>query len=75
MYAIPARRATGFATAELKANFIGKAREGGVSCNARLVHGGRTTQLSDAEVREERLGKTIALFRCTYTCSTPTASG
>jgi 1,4-dihydroxy-2-naphthoyl-CoA hydrolase len=57
--------ATGFATAELKANFIGTAREGGVTCNARLVHGGRTTQLWDAEVKEERFGKTIALFRCT----------
>jgi uncharacterized protein (TIGR00369 family) len=32
--------ATGFASAELKANFIGTAREGGVACNARLVHGG-----------------------------------
>jgi hypothetical protein len=57
--------ATGFATAELNANFIGTAREGGVTCNARLVHGGRTTQLWDAEVKEERIGKTIALFRCT----------
>jgi 1,4-dihydroxy-2-naphthoyl-CoA hydrolase len=57
--------ATGFATAELKANFIGTAREGGVTCNARLVHGGRTTPLWDAEVSEERFGKTITLFRCT----------
>ena len=32
--------ATGLATAELKANFIGTAREGGVTCTAR---GGRTT--------------------------------
>jgi 1,4-dihydroxy-2-naphthoyl-CoA hydrolase len=39
--------------------------KGGVICNTRLVHGGRTTQLWDAEVREERFGKTIALFRCT----------
>ena len=59
------KRATGFATAELKANFIGTARDGGVTCNARLVHGGSTTQLWDAEVKEERFGKTIALFRCT----------
>ena len=29
------------------------------------MHGGRTTQLWDAEVKEERFGKTIALFRCT----------
>jgi 1,4-dihydroxy-2-naphthoyl-CoA hydrolase len=64
MQSLP-KGATGFATAELKANFIGTAREGGVTCNARLVHGGRTTQLWDAEVREERFGKTIAVFRCT----------
>src|SRR6266567_5629429 len=47
--------ATGFATAELNANFIGTAREGGVTCNARLVHGGRTTQLWDAEVKGRAL--------------------
>lgn len=57
--------ATGFTTAELKANFIGTAREGGVTCDARLVHGGRTTQVWDAEVRGEATGKAIALFRCT----------
>jgi 1,4-dihydroxy-2-naphthoyl-CoA hydrolase len=56
--------ASGFTTAELKANFIGTAREGGVSCDARLVHGGRTTQVWDAEVKAEAVGKTIALFRC-----------
>ena len=57
--------ASGFTTAELKANFIGTAREGGVVCDARLVHGGRTTQVWDAEVKSEADGKTIALFRCT----------
>ncbi|HTS48122.1 MAG TPA: PaaI family thioesterase [Bryobacteraceae bacterium] len=57
--------ASGFTTVELKANFIGTAREGGVSCQARLVHGGRTTQVWDAEVKSETTDKTIALFRCT----------
>lgn len=57
--------ASGFATSELKANFIGTARNGGVSCEARLVHGGRTTQVWDAEIRSEATGKTVALFRCT----------
>lgn len=57
--------ATGFTTAELKANFIGTALEGGISCEARLLHGGRTTQVWDAEVKSETSGKTIALFRCT----------
>ena len=59
------RTAPGFTTAELKANFIGTALEGGIICEARLVHGGRTTQVWDAEVKSEATGKTIALFRCT----------
>jgi len=57
--------AVNFTTAELKTNFIGTAREGGIACEARLVHGGRTTQVWDAEVKSEASGKTIALFRCT----------
>ncbi len=57
--------ASGFTTAELKANFIGTAREGGVTCDARLVHGGRSTQVWDAEVKSEAARKIIALFRCT----------
>ncbi|MGE0739764.1 MAG: PaaI family thioesterase [Hyphomonadaceae bacterium] len=57
--------ASGFTTIELKANFLGTAREGVVSCEARLVHGGRTTQVWDATVKDEATGQTIALFRCT----------
>ena len=57
--------ATNFTTVELKANFIGTAREGGIACEARLLHAGRTTQVWDAEVKSEASGKTIALFRCT----------
>ncbi|MGY4260427.1 1,4-dihydroxy-2-naphthoyl-CoA hydrolase [Bradyrhizobium sp. USDA 4516] len=57
--------AIGFATGELKTNFIGAAREGGMSCEARLLHAGRSTQVWDAEIRTEATGKTIALFRCT----------
>jgi 1,4-dihydroxy-2-naphthoyl-CoA hydrolase len=57
--------ATGFTTIELKANFIGTSLDGGVSCEARLLHGGRTTQVWDAEVKSEVSGKTIAVFRCT----------
>jgi len=56
--------ATGFTTIELKTNFLGSVREGTIECEARLVHGGRTTQLWDATVRDES-GKTMALFRCT----------
>ncbi len=57
--------AIGFTTIELKANFLGTAREGAVTCEAKLTHGGRTTQVWDAVVTDERTGKTIALFRCT----------
>jgi len=57
--------ATGFATGELKTNFIGTVREGGVSCEARLVHAGRTTQVWDADIRSEATGEAVALFRCT----------
>ena len=58
--------AESFTTMELKANFLGTARAGErVTCEARLVHGGRTTQVWDAEVRQGEGGKIIALFRCT----------
>ena len=56
--------ATGFTTIELKTNFLGSAREGTITCEARMVHGGRTTQLWDATVTDAA-GKTLALFRCT----------
>lgn len=57
--------ATGFTTVELKSNFMGTATVGDVlTCEAWLVHGGRSTQIWDAEVTDES-GKTLALFRCT----------
>src|SRR4051812_9843569 len=56
--------AVGFTTIELKTNFLGSAREGTIECEARMVHGGRTTQLWDATVTDAA-GKTLALFRCT----------
>ena len=56
--------ATGFTTIELKTNFLGSARDGTIECEARMVHGGRTTQLWDATVTDAN-AKTLALFRCT----------
>ena len=56
--------ATGFTTIELKTNFLATALDGTLSCESRLVHGGRTTQIWDATVTHEA-GKTLALFRCT----------
>jgi uncharacterized protein (TIGR00369 family) len=57
--------AMSFTTIELKTNFLGTARQGSVGVEANLVHGGRTTQVWDAVVKDEATGKTIALFRCT----------
>lgn len=57
--------ASSFTTIELKTNFLGTAREGAIRVEANLAHGGRTTQVWDANVSAEPSGKTIALFRCT----------
>jgi 1,4-dihydroxy-2-naphthoyl-CoA hydrolase len=57
--------ASGFTTAEVKCNFMGTAREGAVLCKATLLHGGRTTQVWDANLFDERTGKLVAAFRCT----------
>jgi uncharacterized protein (TIGR00369 family) len=57
--------AVGFTTIELKTNFLATAREGGLRCSARLVHGGGRTQVWDATVTREADDRTIALFRCT----------
>lgn len=57
--------AKGFTTIELKANFLGTAREGAIACRATPVHLGRTTQVWDAVVTNEASGARIALFRCT----------
>lgn len=57
--------AKGFTTVELKANFLGTARDGSIACRATPVHLGRTTQVWDAVVTSEASGAKIALFRCT----------
>jgi 1,4-dihydroxy-2-naphthoyl-CoA hydrolase len=57
--------AEGFTTVELKSNFLGTKREGVIECEAKLVHGGRATQVWDATVTDEESGKKLALFRCT----------
>jgi 1,4-dihydroxy-2-naphthoyl-CoA hydrolase len=57
--------ATNFTTIELKSNFLGTAREGIVECEAKLVHGGRNTQVWDALIKHRDTGKLMATFRCT----------
>jgi 1,4-dihydroxy-2-naphthoyl-CoA hydrolase len=67
--------ATSFTTIELKTNFLGTARLGEtIAVTAHLVHGGRTTQVWDAEVVNETTGKKTALFRCTQLLLYPKAS-
>ncbi|MFS8532589.1 PaaI family thioesterase [Sphaerobacter thermophilus] len=57
--------AENFTTIELKTNFISTVTEGEITCEATLVHGGRTTQVWDARVTDAASGKLLALFRCT----------
>jgi len=57
--------ADNFTTIELKANFLGTAREGTLTCIAKPAHLGRTTQVWDATVSRHDDGGTIAIFRCT----------
>lgn len=57
--------AVNFTTIELKSNFLGTAIEGDIRCEAELIHGGRTTQLWDAEVFHADSDRRIAVFRCT----------
>jgi uncharacterized protein (TIGR00369 family) len=57
--------ARGFTTIELKTNFLRTAQPGTmIGCEARLVHGGRTTQLWDATVTDAE-DRRLALFRAT----------
>jgi len=64
--------ASGFTTVELKSNFFGTQLEGELRCEATAVHGGRTTQVWDAEVLGDG-GRRLALFRCTQMILWPKA--
>jgi len=57
--------AANFTTIELKSNHLGTARDGVITCTAKVAHKGRTTQVWDATVTDKTSGRTIALFRCT----------
>jgi uncharacterized protein (TIGR00369 family) len=57
--------ALGFTTLALDARFLATTREGGLTTEARLRHGGRSTQVWDADVVAEASGRTTAVFRCT----------
>jgi uncharacterized protein (TIGR00369 family) len=57
--------AIGFATIELKTNFLGTAREGVLLCEAVPVHIGGQTQVWDATLTHEGTQRLLAKFRCT----------
>ncbi len=57
--------ALNFTTVELKINFVGSAQDGALRCEAKMKHGGRTTQVWEATVSDEATGKNLAFFTCT----------
>ena len=57
--------ANGFTTVELKSNFLSTVRAGIVTCTAKPLHQGRSTQVWDATVSAAETGKALAHFRCT----------
>ena len=63
-----------FTTIELKANYFATQTTGSLACRATLAHGGRTTQVWDAEVSDEESGRKLALFRCTQLLLSPPSS-
>jgi uncharacterized protein (TIGR00369 family) len=56
--------ANNFTTIELKSNFLRTTTAGTLRAEARLVHGGRRTQVWDATVYDGQ-ERALALFRCT----------
>lgn len=65
--------ASGFTTIELKSNFTGTLLEGAMFAEARMIHGGRTTQVWDVEVSDEATGRRLAYFRATQMILYPKA--
>jgi uncharacterized protein (TIGR00369 family) len=57
--------ASGFTTVEVKCNFMGTLTKGSGVVTAKLLHGGRTTQVWDAEFADAETGRVLAVFRCT----------
>ena len=57
--------AKSFTTIELKSNHLGTLRQGHAACVATAQHLGRSTQVWDAVVTDEKTGSKLALFRCT----------
>jgi len=56
--------AKSFTTVDLNCNLLRAVTSGVITCEASLLHGGRTTQIWDAIVQCES-GERVAAFRCT----------
>ena len=56
--------AKSFTTVDLNCNLLRAVTSGVLTCEASLLHGGRTTQIWDAVVHSDE-GKKVAAFRCT----------
>lgn len=52
-------------TIEMKINFLAPVKSGSLTAEARIVHRGRTTSLSDVEVKDSK-GKLVAKSLVTY---------
>ena len=56
--------AKSFTTIDLNCNLLRAVTSGLLTCEASMLHGGRTTQIWDAVVRDDG-GRHVAAFRCT----------
>ena len=56
--------AKSFSTVDLSCNLLRSVTSGVITCEASILHSGRTTQIWDAFVRDEK-GNRVAAFRCT----------
>ena len=57
-------KAKSFTTVDLNCNLLRAVTAGVITCEATLLHGGRTTQIWDAVVHSDD-GKKVSAFRCT----------
>ena len=57
--------AAGFITVQASCSFTSALRAGIGVCTARLLHGGHSSQVWDAEFLDESNGRLLASFRCT----------
>ena len=58
-------KAEAFTTIELKCNFIRGISDGMLECRAECIHPGKTTQVWDSRVTDQKTGQIVAEFRCT----------